>query len=110
MEAGAEGHPSGQLGRQPGRREGGRGLTRQLFLQPEALQAVVPGEDQAAAGKGLCQDDVGLPLVGESLYAQRRLCDGLEPGQLWGWGRERVRQAQGSPKFASLSLSLHVLK
>lgn len=69
---------------------GHHGGRRQLFLQPEALQAVVPGEDQAAAGKGLCQDDVGLPLVGESLYAQRRLCDGLEPGQLYGSALERL--------------------
>lgn len=41
----------------------GGGLTGQLFLWPEALQAVVPGEDQAAASKRLCQDDVGFPLV-----------------------------------------------
>lgn len=81
-----------------GRQEAGRALTGQLFLGPEALQAVVPGEDQAAAGKGLCQDDVGLPLVGEGLHAQCRLPDRLEPGQLWGCRREsgRPRGPQGS--------------
>lgn len=69
--AGEQGALLDQLGRLSGRWEDGRGLTRQLFLLTEALQAVVPGQDQAAAGKGLCQDNVGLLLVGESLYAQR---------------------------------------
>lgn len=73
------------------------GLTGQLFLGPETLQAVVPGEDQTTARKRLCQDDVGLPLVGEGLHAQRRLPDRLEPGQLWGW-QERVREARGTPR------------
>lgn len=66
--AGGQGALLDQLGRLPGRRKDGRGLTRQLLLLTEALQAVVPGQDQAAAGKGLCQDDVGLLLVGESFY------------------------------------------
>lgn len=76
---------------------GGGGLTRQLFLRPEALQAVVPGENQAAAREGLRQDNVRLPLVGERLHAQRRLPDRLEPGQLWGW-QERVRRARATPR------------
>lgn len=56
------GKSSPEAGYEAGSNMGG-GLTRQLFLWPEALQAVVPGEDQAAASKRLCQDDVGLPLV-----------------------------------------------
>lgn len=73
-----------------------RGLTCQLFLGLEALQAVVPGEDQAAANKGLSQDDMGLPLVGEGLHAQCRLPDCLEPGQLWEW-QETVKPGGPPP-------------
>lgn len=61
-------------------RTGGE-LTGQLFLRPEALQAVVPDQDQAAASEGLSQDHVRFPLVGEGLHAQCRLPNSLEPGQ-----------------------------
>lgn len=66
--------------RREGARRGGE-LTRHLFLCPEAVHAVVPDQDQAAASKGLCQDHVRFPLIGEGLHAQCRLPNSLEPGQ-----------------------------
>lgn len=78
-----QGRPTQQAGHKAGRKME-RGLTRQLFLRPEALQAIVPGEDEAAASEGLCEDHMGLPLVGERFHAQCRFPNRLEPRQLWG--------------------------